>query len=247
MVPTAASTRPQLGSLAEDRALEEVAAGDGPADLDGVVLGGGVCTAMAMSWLAPSASAISWRASSRADLGQRRVRSRPRSGVTPEAPLASSITVSLVDMQPSRVHPVEGDPAGLAQLTRSAVRLDDRVGGEHHQHGGQARGEHAGALGHAADRSSPRRRRPACLATVSVVMIALAAAAPPSAAELRDQRRVDPGGILSIGSRTPISPVEQTTTSVAETPEQRLGDLLGGRVGVGEALAGRCRRWPRRS
>ncbi len=38
-----------------------------------------------------------------------------------------------------------------------------------------------------------------------------------------------------MGSSSPIRPVEQTTTSPAETSEH-LGDLLGRGVGVGEAL-----------
>ena len=44
--------------------------------------------------------------------------------------------------------------------------------------------------------------------------------------------------ILSIGSRTPISPVEQTATSTAPMPSGRLQRTrpLGGAVGVGEAV-----------
>ena len=53
------------------------------------------------------------------------------------------------------------------------------------------------------------------------------------------QRRdggVDAGAAAGrIGSRSPISPVEQTATSPAETPSA-VGDLLGGGVGVLEAL-----------
>ena len=44
-----------------------------------------------------------------------------------------------------------------------------------------------------------------------------------------------PPSSLSIGSRTPIRPVEQTATSAAEVV-QHLGDLLGGGVRVLEAL-----------
>ena len=62
----------------------------------------------------------------------------------------------------------------------------------------------------------PSRTATASLATVSVVMIASAAAVPPSAA--RFSTRVGIAAvILSIGSRTPIRPVEQTATSIAPT------------------------------
>ena len=62
------------------------------------------------------------------------------------------MTVSLVDMQPSE--------SSRSKLTRVAARSavsrsaagDHGVGGEHDEHGGQLRREHAGALGHPADR-----------------------------------------------------------------------------------------------
>ena len=57
----------------------------------------------------------------------------------------------------------------------------------------------------------------ACLDTESVVMIAVAAAGPPSAARAAVAEPI-PARIFSMGSCSPISPVEQTTTSVAETP-----------------------------
>ena len=55
------------------------------------------------------------------------------------------------------------------------------------------------------------------LATVSVVMMASAASPPPSA-DSSAAAASTPGSSWSIGSRTPIRPVEATATSVAEQP-----------------------------
>ena len=63
----------------------------------------------------------------------------------------------------------------------------------------------------------PSPRWTACLLTVSVVMIAVAASSPPS----RDscaQACSMPDVTSGMGNRTPISPVEQTATSPAATP-----------------------------
>ncbi|BAS12998.1 hypothetical protein AHiyo8_13010 [Arthrobacter sp. Hiyo8] len=57
----------------------------------------------------------------------------------------------------------------------------------------------------------------ASFATLSVVMIAVAAAGPPFSESSANAASM-PGMILSIGSCSPISPVEQTTTSEAEIP-----------------------------
>ena len=63
----------------------------------------------------------------------------------------------------------------------------------------------------------PSPTKVACLETVSVVMIAVAAASCPST--LRAVATAStPGRSRSIGSRSPMRPVEQTTTSPAETP-----------------------------
>ena len=57
----------------------------------------------------------------------------------------------------------------------------------------------------------------ASFATVSVVMIAVAAAAPPSS-DKAAAAAPTPGRSFSIGSCSPISPVEHTAMSVAERP-----------------------------
>ena len=79
---------------------------------------------------------------------------------------------------------------------------------------------------------SPVARRPAWR-RVSVVRIASAASAPPSASSAAAAAST-PASSRSIGSRSPIRPVEQTATSPAPMPE-RGGDVLGGAVRVGEA------------
>ena len=56
-----------------------------------------------------------------------------------------------------------------------------------------------------------------CLGRVSVVMIASAASRPPSGVEPGTASST-PASSASIGSRSPIRPVEQTATSPAETP-----------------------------
>ncbi len=63
----------------------------------------------------------------------------------------------------------------------------------------------------------PSRRETAALGTVSVVMIASAAAAPPSPVS-DAAAAVTPGRRRSIGRRSPMSPVEHTTTSPAAAP-----------------------------
>jgi hypothetical protein len=59
----------------------------------------------------------------------------------------------------------------------------------------------------------------ACFGTLSVVITAVAAARPCSAALPRaSTAALSPGSSLSIGSRSPIRPVEQTPTSIAPMP-----------------------------
>ena len=56
----------------------------------------------------------------------------------------------------------------------------------------------------------------ACFGTVSVVMIAYAASVPPEIPPASScTTSVTPGISLSMGKRSPISPVEQTATSIA--------------------------------
>src|SRR4029453_3658475 len=49
------------------------------------------------------------------------------------------------------VYPIKAATAGTQQLIMKQLLIDDSVGSEHPEHGGQAGCQHAGALGHAAD------------------------------------------------------------------------------------------------
>ena len=109
--------------------------------------------------------------------------------MTPLAPVASTSTVSLVDRQPSESTRSKLTPVAAFSAVCSTAGVDDRVGGEDDEHRGQARREHAGALGHAADASSRRRCCTVVFGTVSVVMIARAASGPPSLAQRLRPRR----------------------------------------------------------
>ncbi len=79
------------------------------------------------------------------------LRNSSGSGTTPDAPDASSVTWSLVDMQPSE--------SSRSKLTRVAAReggiqfcgRNVGVGRDHDQHRREARREHARTLRHAAD------------------------------------------------------------------------------------------------
>ena len=109
-----------------------------------------------------------------------------------------------------------------AQRRVARRRRQRRVGGEEGEHRGHVRLDHAAALGHAADGvASGRRRRTrraSCLANVSVVMIASAAASPVGGVERVDRlgdARERPG---RAAAATPITPVEPTTTSPGSQP-----------------------------
>ena len=84
--------------------------------------------------------------------------------MTPEAPFASRITVSLVDMQPSESVRSKVTRVAVAQRAGRpgrAVRSASVV--EHDEHRGQRRGQHARALRHAADRPAGLEVVAACL------------------------------------------------------------------------------------
>ena len=153
----------------------------------------------------------------------------------PLAPLARTITVSLVDRQPSestRSKLTAGRRASApaagraAATTASVVRTTSIVA--------RLGASMPGALGHAADASSRPAAAPSSWARESVVMIARAASGPPSSLSACTAA-VTPAVSLSMGSRTPISPVLATATSIAPRPSSRRG-VLGGGVGVLEAL-----------
>ena len=104
---------------------------------------------MVIVWLEPSASATSCRARS-VQTSVTAAVSSAGSGVIPDAPLLSSSTVSLVDMQPSLSTRSKLTLVASASWSRSGARVDHGVGGDHHQHRGQAGCEHRRPLGHAA-------------------------------------------------------------------------------------------------
>ena len=128
------------------------------------------------------------------------------------------MTVSLVDMQPSE--------SARSKLTRVASR---RAASR------ASAGRSASVVITTSIVASPGASMPAplampptdqpspnataCLETVSVVMIAVAASAPPSALSAAHAAST-PGRSLSIGSRSPISPVEQTATLSVMRPSR---------------------------
>jgi hypothetical protein len=137
-------------------------------------------------------------------------------GVIPDAPLHSTLTVSLVDMQPSessrsklaRVAARSARSAVAASTTASVVSTTSMVA---------SCGASMPAPLAIPPIVQPLPSTTTCLLTESVVMIAAAASGPPS-----DDRVASAASMpLSTSSRSffsPISPVEQTTTSMAPAP-----------------------------
>jgi hypothetical protein len=125
-----------------------------------------------------------------------------------------STTVSFVDMQPS-----ESSRSNVVRTRpQRGVRIgDDRVGGQYAEHGGQARAQHAGALCHAAQRPAAECENAACLGDGvggADGVCGVRAALDESAAAAADT----PASSRVIGNRSPINPVEHTTTSPAPIP-----------------------------
>ena len=157
MVPIAASTRPQLGSLPKIGGLEEVVARYRATDLDGVLLAGGAdhldadVVARALGVLLQLLGEIA------ADVDEHGLELGSAAVRYPDAPLASSETWSLVDMQPSESRRSKRDAGRGAQRLIERGAREGRIGRDDDQHRGEAGREHSGALGHAADREpSPR-------------------------------------------------------------------------------------------
>ena len=234
VVPIAASTRPQLGSLPKIAALNRLLrATDRPTSTASSSVAA-LTDSIAMSWLAPSASSCSCCGEFVADLGDGGVE-LGRSGATPDAPLASSDDLVVGRHAAVGVQPIEGDARRGAQRGVERRGVDDGIGRDHDEHGGEARREHSGALCHAADRPAVAAARLSRFGRVSVVMIALGGIERRRRAERgRCGRRRRPGS-CERSSWSPMSPVEQTSTSPAETPSAS-ADRLGGRVRGLEAL-----------
>ena len=134
----------------------------------------------------------------------------------PLAPLAITVTVSLVDMQPSessrskltRVAARSAESRSPASTTASVVRTTSMVA--------------SWGASIPAPLAMPPTLQPApstttCLLTESVVMIALAASAPPAPSRA-SWAASTPASTCSRSLARPISPVEQTTTSFAPMP-----------------------------
>src|SRR3954447_2388603 len=215
VVPTAASTRPQLGSLPNRAVLSRLLRAQARPAASASATLAALCTVIAMSFVEPSASASSCIARSVAAAVSASV-SSSAVGVTPLAPLATASTVSLVDRQPSestRSTPTPGAASGAvcstsAGTTASVVRTTSIVASD---------GASMPAPLAIPPIVQPSPRCTVVLGTESVVMIARAASSPPSSAS-PFTAAVTPGSSLSIGSRTPISPVEATATSIAPMP-----------------------------
>ena len=139
------------------------------------------------------------------------------------------------------VEPVEGARGGAAQRLVERCGVGDRVGGQHTQHGGQRRRQHARALGHAADRPVVLGWCSAtCLGTVSVVMMAWAASSPPvSPPAISCTISRDAGQHLvhrqPVADQTGGADGDLDGPGLGSPVRQRGGDGLGGGVGVLEA------------
>jgi len=136
--------------------------------------------------------------------------------VIPEAPLASTVTVSLVDMQPSE--------SSRSKLTRVAARSARSTVAESTTASVVSTTSMVASAGASmpAPLAIPPMRQPlpsttTCLLTLSVVMIAWAASSPPSAVSAATAAST-PRTSTSRSLVRPISPVEHTTTSIAPMP-----------------------------
>ncbi|CCH71807.1 hypothetical protein BN11_110027 [Nostocoides australiense Ben110] len=215
VVPAAARMRPQLGSLPKmahlKRLLRAIARPTSRAS-DSVAA---ESISMRMSCAAPSASRISCSARSAHTSVNAASRSAGATG-TADAPEASAITVSLVDIQPSEsIRSKVLAVAARSAASRSAGATWASVVST------TSMVAKAGAS-MPAPLAMPPTLHPgpeyaAVLATVSVVMIASAAAGPPSP-DSSPATWAHPARSVSMGSSSPIMPVEQTATSPAEMP-----------------------------
>src|SRR3954453_18885380 len=219
VVPMAASTRPQFGSLPNRAVLSRLLRAQARPAVSASSTVAALRTVIAMSFVDPSASASSCMARSVAAAVSASVNSST-GGVIPLAPLDRTITVSLVDRQPSEstrskltaVACFSAGPSTSVGTTASVVRTTSIVA----------------RLGASLPApfplpppvqppSGPLRCCTVVFGTESVVMIARAASGPPSS-ESAWTAAETPAVSLSMGSRTPISPVDATAMSIAPRP-----------------------------
>ena len=162
----------------------------------------------------------------------------------PLAPLASKVTVSLVDMQPSessrsketRVAARSARSAVVRRRTASVVSTTSIVA---------SWGASMPAPLAIPPTDHPSPSTTTCLLTVSVVMIASAAAVPAVLVERADGG-VDAGQQVLARVGQPDEP-GRADDDVDRADAEPLGDLLGDRVRGLEALRARCSSWRRRS
>ncbi len=172
-------------------------------------------TSMRISLLAPSASPMSCRARS-AQTSWTASANSAYSGETSQAPEASSSTVSLVDMQPSESTRSKVERVA-SRSARSSTALSSAASVVSTTSMVASPGASIPAPLAMPPTVHPPRVTAAVLCTVSVVMTATAASSPPDA-DSRATALSTPARIRSMGSGTPMSPVEQTATSAASRP-----------------------------
>ena len=147
----------------------------------------------------------------------------PAIGAAPLAPLASTTAQSFVEVSPSTVMRLRLAPTAATSAWRSSgastaasvVKKASMVA-------------RFGAIMPAPFAIAPtrqvfsptRKSTTTCFGFVSVVMMARAASAPPSR-ETRGAASAIPARSFAIGRRTPMTPVEATTTSSARQPTAR--------------------------
>ena len=232
-----ASTRPQLGSLPKTAALNRLVRATLRATSTASSSDAALRAVIAISWSAPSASLRSCIARSVHAWVSASVKSAGV-GVMPLAPLAITVTVSLVDMQPSesrrsketRVAARRAASRSAAGTTASVVSTTSIVA--------------SWGASMPAPLAIPPIDQPApstttCLLTESVVMIASAAAGPPSAREVR-VGVVDAGeqGVAVVGQADQAGRADDDVDGAdAEPLGDPLGDGVGGLEAVGAGVA----------
>ena len=215
--PAAAAIRPQLASDPKIAVFTRLSRAMVRATVTASSSVAAPVTRTVIRLVTPSASACIWRARSRHTAANASVNTTG-SAATPDAPEASTSTVSFVDMQPST--------CSRSKLTRTAARSASSRTGESTTASVVSTVSMVAIEGAIipAPLVVPPMLHPsavcaACFATVSVVMIAVAAASPAAGVAARAACACStPASTRPRGSWAPISPVEQIATSIAPAP-----------------------------